>query len=63
MRSTPSLGSFPGAAFETVLMLIGLTMGLFPPVKQYRRALSLSVPSPPGDRCFHVVGFVPAGSA
>ena len=36
--------NFSGAAFETVLMLIGLTMGLSPPVKQHRPALSLSVP-------------------
>ena len=36
MRSTPSLGSFPSVAFETVPMLVRLTMALSLPVKEDR---------------------------
>ena len=44
MRSTPSLGSFPSVAFETVPMFVRLTMALSRPFKEDRLALPLSTP-------------------
>ena len=45
-RSTPSLRSFPNVVFETVPMLVWLTMALSRPFKEDRLALPLSTPLP-----------------
>ena len=59
----PSLRSFPNVAFETVPMLILLTVALSRPFKEDRLALPVFQRlNPPGDRWYDVLGFVPAGS-
>ena len=58
-----SLRSFPNVAFETVPMLILLTVALSRPFKEDRLALPVFQRlNPPGDRWYDVLGFVPAGS-
>ena len=57
MRTTPSLRSFPNVAFETVPMLVWLTMVLSRPFKELLLFLRLS---PPGHQWCDVFGFVPA---
>ena len=59
MRSIPSLRSFPNVAFETVPMLVWLTMVLSRPFKERLLFLRLS---PPGHQWCDVLGFVSAGS-
>ena len=65
MRSTQTLRSYPDVAFETVPVFVSLTMALSFSLVLSRKIVDcffFSRHSPPGDRWFDFLGFVPVGS-
>ena len=59
--STPSVGSVPSVAFETVPVLVWLTRVLSRPLKDDHECFRFLRLPPPGDRWCDVLGCVPVG--